>query len=201
MSNSSIWPIDRTLSGAMTQGSRLRSNSNKGVFNLAIRLYCFFSHPAEWEFHKLYEKINSIINNRERKEEKTKHGFRTAKRRKVKFGTFKHSCVCHMWLSPELSKNPTQQPKMLTHLVIVFAAPCLRSWLHTVLQLLWTHILEPTDQHDILGLNVWLSGPEFHSWLPMSFVLSSSLADSCRYSSLCGLYHVTIIPKDSSTAW
>ena len=35
-------------------------------------------------------------------------------------GTLKHSCMylCS-WLSQELCKNPTQQPKMLTHLIIV----------------------------------------------------------------------------------
>ena len=55
-----------------------------------------------------------------------------------------------MW---ELSQNPTWLSKILTHLVIVFTALCLRSWLHTALRLLWTHVLELTDQPHVLGLN------------------------------------------------
>ena len=46
---------------------------------------------------------------------------------------------------------------MLTHLVIVFTAPRLCSWLHTSLRLFWVHVLESTDQPRVLGLNFWLS--------------------------------------------
>ena len=38
--------------------------------------------------------------------------------------TFKYSCIFHLWLTQEFSENPAQLPKMLTHLVIVFIAPC-----------------------------------------------------------------------------
>ena len=52
--------------------------------------------------------------------------------------------------------------------------------LHTTFRLLWIHVLEPTDQPHILGLNVWLSTPESHSWLPnilLPFFWSRSLCD------------------------
>ena len=54
-------------------------------------------------------------------------------------------CICYVWLL---------LPKMLTHLVIVFTALCLCSLLHTTLRLLWTYVLDPTDQPRILGLNL-----------------------------------------------
>ena len=60
------------------------------------------------------KKKDKIRNNKQRVEgRKDKHGFRTA-------SIFKHPCVCYMLLSRELSENPLQLPKMLTHLVIVF---------------------------------------------------------------------------------
>ena len=64
------------------------------------------------------KKPENQTTNRRWKEEIDKHGFRTAKLRKVKSGTFKHS-VC---ISRELCENPTQLPEMLTHLAIVFIA-------------------------------------------------------------------------------
>ena len=51
------------------------------------------------------------------KEDSVKQRFRTSKR-KVKFGTFKHSFAYYVWLSWELSENLLQLAKMLTHLVI-----------------------------------------------------------------------------------
>ena len=59
-------------------------------------------------------------------------------------------------------------------LVIVFTAPCLRSWLHIALRLLWTHVLELTlcsvfwawlPGPTSWALNVWLSALESDSWL------------------------------------
>ena len=92
-------------------------------------------------------------------------GHFSSKRRKVKFETFKHSGVCYVQLTRELNENPTQQPKMLTYLVIVFKTLCLHTWLHTALRKLWTHVLEPTDQLCVMGLNIWLSTSKNHSWL------------------------------------
>ena len=47
----------------------------------------FFSYPTVWAFHRLYKK--KPTNNKLRVEErKDKHGFRAAKHKKVKFGTF-----------------------------------------------------------------------------------------------------------------
>ena len=89
--------------------------------------------------------------------------------------SFKYSSLCSVWLSRELSENPNQLSKVLIHLVIVFTVPCLRSWRHTALRLLWTQVLEPTDQPRVLGLNAWLSTSESHSSLtnalrPLSFL-------------------------------
>ena len=47
--------------------------------------------------------------------ETDKHGFRTAKSKKVKLALLIIP-VCYMWLSQELHENPTQLPKMLTRL-------------------------------------------------------------------------------------
>ena len=99
-------------------------------------------------------------------------------------------CICYAWLSLEHSENPTQLPKMLTHLVIVFTALCLCSWLHTTLWLLWTHVLEPTDLPRVLGLN-FLQFLNFRVSLltdqhPLSF--SFILAGFHRHFSLCGLH-------------
>ena len=44
-------------------------------------------------------------------------------------GIFKHFSVCYLWLSRELSENSTQQSKMLTHLIIVFTAHYLATFL------------------------------------------------------------------------
>ena len=74
--------------------------------------------------------INDNKNNRRWREEKDKRLFKTAKCRNVKFGSLTFF-VSYMWLTWELSENLTQPPKMLTHLVIVFTALCLRSWLYT----------------------------------------------------------------------
>ena len=54
MSNSSIWPIDRTLSGAATSGqSGSGSNGTEGVYNIpqsskagASQSDCFVSYPG-----------------------------------------------------------------------------------------------------------------------------------------------------------
>ena len=70
-------------------------------------------------------------NNRGRKEETGKRGFTTAKLRKGKSGTFKHSSTYLLWLC----ESPTQLPKMLTHLAI---ALCLDS-------MLWTDCLSALD--------------------------------------------------------
>ena len=75
---------------------------------------------------------------------KDKHGFKTAEYRKVKLALLSIPVCIYVWLFWELNKNPTQLPKMLTHLIIVFTAQCLSSWFHTTFQLLWTLILEPT---------------------------------------------------------
>ena len=48
MSNSSIWPIDRTLSGATTPGqSRPRSDGIERVFRIFQRLECLESYPGQ----------------------------------------------------------------------------------------------------------------------------------------------------------
>ena len=57
MSNSSIWPIDRTLSGATIPGqSGPGSDSNEGVFHItqsssisgALRSDCLVLYPGQW---------------------------------------------------------------------------------------------------------------------------------------------------------
>ena len=60
-------------------------------------------------------------------------------------------------------------------------------------QLVWAHVLEPTDQPRVLGLNLWLSASKSYSWLdqrPSSFFFSPGLACSRRHSSV-GYSHQT----------
>ena len=78
----------------------------------------FFSHSAEWAFHKFNKKTTTT--NRGRKEEKTKHGFRTTKRIEMKSETFLALCVCvcvfYVWISRGLGESLTQPLKTLGHL-------------------------------------------------------------------------------------
>ena len=91
-----------------------------------------------------------------KKQTKTKSELQNARRWRWHFLVF---YVCS-WLSRERSENHKQLPKMLTHQAIVFTAPYLRSWLHTELGLLWTHVLELNEQPCVFDLNFWPSSPE-----------------------------------------
>ena len=121
-------------------------------------------------FHRLYKNQKAPPPKKSKQKKKQRMQGRNkqthiqnCKTQNSEVGTFKHSSVYYLWLSREFSENSTQLPKVLTHLVIVFTARCLRSWLHTDLRLLWTHILELTDQPHVLALNFWYFAPEFHS--------------------------------------
>ena len=100
-----------------------------------------------------------------------KHGFRTANAGRWSWH-FLVFYVCS-WLSWELCKNPTQLPKVLTHLVIIFTALCPGLDFLT---------LSAPESHSQLTASV------SHSWLTMSFVLSSSFAGFCGHSSLCSFH-------------
>ena len=95
------------------------------------------------------------------KEETYKHWLRTAKRGKVKLTLL--SILCMFMTIARTQRKSYTVTKDVVSSVIVFTARCLRTWFNTDHWLLWTHVLEPTYQLLVLGLNLWLSAPESNS--------------------------------------
>ena len=79
-------------------------------------------------------------------ERKTQTGADLDPQNATKWGWYILAFYACSWLSRERCKIHTLLPKMLTYLVTFFIAVCLRSWLHTTFQMLWTHVFE---------LNLW----------------------------------------------
>ena len=112
----------------------------------------FFSNPAEWASHRFYKKI--------RTEQTTEDG----RKKLTNTNSEQHLSILCVFVMANV-RTPIQLQKKLTHLVIVFIAVCLRSYHHITLRLPWIHVLEPTDQLRVLGLNylascpmLWMSG-------------------------------------------
>ena len=106
-----LYKIDLALNNIQ----RLICHKTQPTNNCICVLVLIVAIPTSWT------KNSNIKNNKQRKEGRKKWqntNLRTAKRKKVKSGTFLalYVILCLMWLSQELSKNPTQLPKMLGHL-------------------------------------------------------------------------------------
>ena len=162
-------------SNKKTQGFIHKENKNSKNDRLAWNNphagFCWFGHSFSRVVPVVFSHtqesghfIGWTKKKRRWKKENRQTRIQNCKTQDGKVWLFKYSCMCYvcLWLSQELSENPKQQPKMLTHLVIIFTALCLRSWLYTAFCLLWTHVLELTDQPHVLSLN-WLSFLESHS--------------------------------------